>query len=69
MPSDQDCVPDLIVSAKKFRYGLRCGECDRPLEPGDRYAESLTGMAGHVPVVKIVCVPCDEGQRTRPPAA
>jgi hypothetical protein len=64
MPDDQDCAPGLIVSAAKFPYGLRCGECSRPLEPGDRYAESLTGMAGDIPVVKVVCVPCDEGQHT-----
>jgi hypothetical protein len=64
MPSDQGCSPDLIVRAQDWPYGLRCGECSRLLEDGDRYAESLTGMAGDTPVVKIVCCPCDEDQHT-----
>lgn len=50
---------DLIVHDKDWPYGLRCGECSRLLEDGDRYAERLMSMVHEVPVVKIVCVPCD----------
>ena len=64
MPDDEEYAPDLIVSAERFPYGLRCGKCHRPLYEGDRYAESLTGMAGDIPVVKFVCVPCDEDAHT-----
>jgi hypothetical protein len=60
MSSDQGCASDLIVRAKDWPYGLRCGECSRVLEDGDRYAERLTGMVGGTPMVKIVCCPCDE---------
>jgi len=49
-----------MVRAEDWPYGLRCGECSHPLEDGDRYAERLTGMVGEVPIVKIVCCPCDE---------
>lgn len=60
MPSDQDCAPGLIVRAEDWPYGLRCGECCRLLEDGDRYAERLTGMVDDVPAVMIVCPSCDE---------
>ena len=60
MPSDQGCAPDLIVRAEEWPYGLRCGECARVLDDGDRYAERLMGMVGDTPMVKIVCCPCDE---------
>jgi hypothetical protein len=64
MPSDQDCAPDLIVRTQDWPHGLRCGECDRVMNDGDRYAKQLVGMAGDTPVVMIVCCPCDEGQHT-----
>ena len=51
----------LIVRVEDWPHGLRCGLCSRSLDPGDRYAEQLTHMAGEVPVVKIICVPCDLG--------
>jgi hypothetical protein len=57
MPSDQG----LIVRARDWPHGLRCGDCCRVLRDGDRYAERLTGMAEDTPVVMIVCRPCDEG--------
>ena len=62
MTGNQGCVPHLIASTQRFPHGVRCRACGRPLAPGDRYTESLTGMVGQVPVVKVVCVPCDEGQ-------
>jgi hypothetical protein len=60
MPDDQDDAPGLPVRAEDWPCGLRCGDCRRPLEHGDRYAERLTGMAGEFPVVVIVCCPCDQ---------
>jgi hypothetical protein len=64
MTSDQDCTPNLIVHRKEWPGGLRCGGCHRKMHDGERYAESLTGMAGSIPVVTIVCCACNEGQHT-----
>ena len=63
MSSEPGCAPVLIVRAEDWPYGLRCGECSRVLEDGDSYAESLTGMIGDTPMVKIVCCLCG-GQHT-----
>jgi acetyl-CoA carboxylase carboxyltransferase component len=55
---------DLIVRLEEWPGGLRCGRCHRKMRDGERYAESLTSMAGSIPVVTIVCCPCAEGQHT-----
>lgn len=51
----------LLVRDEDWPHGLRCGECSRLLEDGDRYAERLMEMVGDTPLLKIVCIPCDEG--------
>ena len=53
-------VDDLTVTAESFPYGLRCGRCMRLMKDGDRYAEELTGLIGALPMVEIICIPCDE---------
>jgi RNase P subunit RPR2 len=53
-------MAELVVWAADWPHGLRCGECRLLLEPGDRYAERLTGMAGEIPVVEIVCRGCED---------
>jgi hypothetical protein len=58
MPIGQHGTPALTVRAADWPHGLRCGECARPLEDGHAYSEKLTGMAGEIPVVMIVCRPC-----------
>ena len=50
----------LIVRDADWPHGLRCGECSRLLEDGDRYSERLTDFIGETPAVMIVCVPCAE---------
>lgn len=48
----------LTVRAGDWPHGLRCGECSRLLEHGERYSERLTHMIGDVPAVMIVCLTC-----------
>jgi hypothetical protein len=62
--SERGYAPDLIVRLEEWPGGLRCGQCHRRMRDGEPYAESLTSMAGGIPVVMIVCRPCDEGQHT-----
>jgi hypothetical protein len=66
MPSERDCAPGLIVRAKDWPYGLRCGECSRLLKDGDCYAERWTGMMHDRPAVMIVCSRCAEAAHDHP---
>ncbi|HUZ56030.1 MAG TPA: hypothetical protein VMU94_26330 [Streptosporangiaceae bacterium] len=68
MPGDRSGNPEaLIVRAEEWPWGLRCGQCSRPLEDGDPYAERLTGMVSEFPAYMIVCCPCG-GQHTIMPS-
>lgn len=58
MSSGQGCASDLRVRAGDWPYGLRCGDCNRLLRNGERYAEQWNGMVGEFPAVVIVCRPC-----------
>ena len=60
MPANQDYAPDLIVHAGEWPHGVCCGLCHRMMNDGDRYAEQLMGIIADIPVVMIVCYPCDE---------
>jgi hypothetical protein len=51
---------ELIVRDSDYPHGLRCGRCNRLMKDGDRYAEELTGMIGGLPMVELMCIPCEE---------
>ena len=63
-PDQYDAIPaeaeELIVRAADFAHGLRCGRCMRLMKDGDRYAEELTGIIAGLPMVELICIPCDE---------
>jgi len=57
----------LICTYDDFPDGLRCSECNREIEWGDRYSERVVGMMGDTfadltgePVVEVelVCLRC-----------
>lgn len=52
-------VLGVLVETEDWPHGLRCADCNRLLEDGDRYSERLDSFTGDgVPLVVIVCVGC-----------
>ena len=47
-----------VITADEAEYGVRCCRCGCRFSPGDRYTESLEGMAGWIPVVEVICMTC-----------
>lgn len=39
-------------------HGLRCAQCDRLMQEGDRFSERLDSMIDETPIALIVCVSC-----------
>jgi hypothetical protein len=52
-----------IVTTDAFPHGVRCADCNRPLEPGAPYAEQPDAPVGEDACALVVCVPCS---RDRP---
>lgn len=44
--------------AEDWPHGLRCIDCDKTMEEGDRYASRLEGFIDETPVTYIVCLEC-----------
>ena len=57
-PGTHGDPPRTQVTAEDWPFGLRCMDCDDPLEIGAPYSERLVGFTDEDPVVEIVCVPC-----------
>lgn len=47
-----------ILTAEKFRHGLRCAECRWEISEGEAYFERLEGFVGEDEVVELVCWGC-----------
>lgn len=49
-----------IVTEEDFPGGLRCESCRREIEPGEEYAEILTGFVDHIPMTYLICLSCED---------
>jgi hypothetical protein len=59
MTSPTDTIYGREFDANDWPHGLRCLDCDRKLEDGDRYATRLQGFAvDGTPVTEIICLEC-----------
>lgn len=49
----------LVYRDDEWEHGLRCAECNRLMQEGDRYSERLHALTSDgIPIVVIVCVGC-----------
>lgn len=57
--SSSDSYPDAQrVTEADFPHGLRCADCDRVMEVGEKYSARLESFVDDIPLTVITCVPC-----------
>jgi len=50
-------------TAEEWPYGLRCIDCDKRFEEGDRYATRLEGFINELPLTEVICLECALSER------